>query len=392
VAEVLAAPVAWRVTWIADVQQGVATDAAAGVFGTLQEAVAAWNGLDAGAEGMIVILDSQTYDLSSPAMPVVRLGEGSRLLVVAGAWPEAYRYPQARHAARTATELRATEVRPHLLGSLAVRGLAAAGSQIPGELALNGLLFEGSITVQDGNLARLRLHHCTLAPPGGALVVEGGNADLSLLLARSICGPVTINPDGDQGAARIAGVDSILHAPAAAVVYGQALHAPLSDASLEACTIFGSVAVRSVQAGNSLFMGALRCQRRQIGCVRFSYVPPGSPTPRRFRCQPDLALQAEARRLGLASASDLNAGARAAVAARLIPAHTSRQYGHPAYAQLSTACAEQIVTGAEDGSEMGVFSFLKAPLRMANLRVALAEYLNFGLEAGVLDAPCDPRQ
>ena len=29
---------------------------------------------------------------------------------------------------------------------------------------------------------------------------------------------------------------------------------------------------------------------KQSGCVRFSYVPPGSLTPRRYRCQPDLEI------------------------------------------------------------------------------------------------------
>ena len=34
--------------------------------------------------------------------------------------------------------------------------------------------------------------------------------------------------------------------------------------------------------------------RRQIGCMRFCYVPPGSRTPRRYHCQPDLVEQAVA--------------------------------------------------------------------------------------------------
>jgi hypothetical protein len=59
------------------------------------------------------------------------------------------------------------------------------------------------------------------------------------------------------------------------------------------------------------------------------------------------------------------------------------QYGHPAYAQLSLNCAEEIRTGAEDSSEMGVFSHLKQPQREANLRASLNEYLRFGLEAGI---------
>ena len=68
---------------------------------------------------------------------------------------------------------------------------------------------------------------------------------------------------------------------------------------------------------------------------------------------------------------------------RLRPQFTSRRYGQPAYAQLSIPCAEEIKTGAEDGSEMGAFCMLQQPQREANLRTALDEYLRFGLEAGI---------
>ncbi|MCK5497685.1 MAG: hypothetical protein KAI77_00700, partial [Gammaproteobacteria bacterium] len=67
----------------------------------------------------------------------------------------------------------------------------------------------------------------------------------------------------------------------------------------------------------------------------------------------------------------------------LKPVFTSTGYGDPAYAQLSVGCAREIQTGAEDGSEMGVFSKLKQPQRDANVRTALEEYLPFGLEVGI---------
>ncbi|HMR67355.1 MAG TPA: hypothetical protein PKE64_25360, partial [Anaerolineae bacterium] len=59
---------------------------------------------------------------------------------------------------------------------------------------------------------------------------------------------------------------------------------------------------------------------------------------------------------------------------------------HPAYGQLSLTCPLEIKTGAEDGLEMGAFSFLKQPQREANLRANLDEYLRFGLEAGIFYA------
>ena len=43
----------------------------------------------------------------------------------------------------------------------------------------------------------------------------------------------------------------------------------------------------------------------------------------------------------------------------------------------------EIRTGAEGGSEMGVFHSLFLPQREENLRVSLQEYLRFGLDAGL---------
>jgi hypothetical protein len=68
---------------------------------------------------------------------------------------------------------------------------------------------------------------------------------------------------------------------------------------------------------------------------------------------------------------------------RLQPNFTSTRYGDPGYSQLRQSCAREILTGAEDGSEMGVFSSLKNPQREANLRVSLDEYLRFGLAAEI---------
>ena len=98
--------------------------------------------------------------------------------------------------------------------------------------------------------------------------------------------------------------------------------------------------------------------------MRFSYVPPGSRTPRRYECQP---------------ASDEDA-------LRVQPQFASERYGDPAYGQLSLRCPPEIRTGADDESEMGAFHHLFAPQRETNLHVRLEEYLRFGLEAGVIYA------
>jgi hypothetical protein len=71
---------------------------------------------------------------------------------------------------------------------------------------------------------------------------------------------------------------------------------------------------------------------------------------------------------------------------QLVPSFTTSRYGDPAYGQLSQVCPEEIRQGAEDGSEMGAFSFLKQPQRESNLRLTFDQYLRFGLEAGIFFA------
>ncbi|GIV60248.1 MAG: hypothetical protein KatS3mg043_1337 [Rhodothermaceae bacterium] len=138
-------------------------------------------------------------------------------------------------------------------------------------------------------------------------------------------------------------------------------------------TVFGTVYVRALGlASESIFTHPATVVRRQTGCARFCSFAEGSRTPRRFRCQPDLALE------GLVAETE-----RRRTRVRLTPTFTATQYGQPGYAQLRRRTAAEIRTGAEDGAEMGAFNQLKEALREANLRTALDEYLRFGLESGI---------
>lgn len=163
---------------------------------------------------------------------------------------------------------------------------------------------------------------------------------------------------------------------------------PGPAATLERVTVLGPVHVKELTlASEGIFRDRIRTMRRQAGCVRFSYVPPGSQTPRRFRCQPELAVLSAVEQAREEAGTALDPATEEAIGkrieSRLIPTFTSTRYGDPAYGQLFQTCPEEIRTGAEDGSEMGAFSFLKQPQRTANLQSNLEEYLRFGLEAGI---------
>jgi hypothetical protein len=117
-------------------------------------------------------------------------------------------------------------------------------------------------------------------------------------------------------------------------------------------------------ASDAIFTDLVWTLRRQVGCVRFCYLPPASQTPRQHRCQP---------------ADPRDAG-------RIRPIFTTLNYGEAGYAQLGTAVPAEIAASAGDGAELGAFHDLYQYQRVANLRLRLDEYLRFGLEAGVLFA------
>ena len=220
----------------------------------------------------------------------------------------------------------------------------------------------------------------------GSLPAGGiANTELAVEIAFSICGPVRLPPHAQ--AIRV--LDSILDGvgtdaisgPGAPDEPGPALHC-------ERTTIRGRTLVRQIDlATETIFDGHVVAQRTQTGCVRFSYVPPQSRTPRRYRCQPDLAdrkaIEAEEARSGPLTPAQKQA-LLDLVHLRVKPEYTAEAYGQPAYLQLSLRGPEEIAKGAGDGSDMGAYCHLKQPQREANLHLRLKEYLPFGLEYGLI--------
>jgi hypothetical protein len=378
--------------WQAGVSHLLPTDGVA-LFGSLRAAVQAWNALPAGRNGVIVLMDSLSeFDTGgSPPTPLrIDVSEGSRLLVVAGLWPlEPVPGPTPGGLARRPGRVDARGVRAHFVGDLEVRGTAPAGSADPGECSFNGLMLEGRLVVAPGHLGRLALAHCSLLHGFGGLGVQsGGNERLRLSVQRSICpGIEASGPLGD-----IAVADSLIGSGSGeGSPPDVCLGAPEAALELARSSFLGGVEAQTLSATDCLFDGPLQVQRRQEGCVRFSYVPPGAATPRRYRCQPELetaartaALFEAVRRQGREATDAEVAALRAEVEARVRPRFVSRRMGAPGFGQLERRCPVCIREGAESGAEMGAFEFLKQPQREANLRDALDEYLRFGLEAGLV--------
>jgi hypothetical protein len=168
--------------------------------------------------------------------------------------------------------------------------------------------------------------------------------------------------------------DSILDAtdPASEAIGAPGCAVAHARLTIQRCTVFGQVQVHSIDLGeNCIFDGKITVARRQQGCIRFCYVTPGSRTPRRYECQPDLATKGK------------DGAAKAWEETRVEPRFNSNRYGRPDYCQLSDDCAEEISRGADDESEMGVFHDLYQPQRLANLDARLDEYSPAGMDAGI---------
>jgi hypothetical protein len=281
-----------------DFQREVARDGE-----SLAAAVAAWNAAPGAAAGVITVRDNASYR----DLPEITVPDGCQLWIVAA-------------------DLR----RPHLIGDLVAGG--------GGRLLVAGLSIEGQIRAAPaGPLAQLRLLGCStagLADPAGHLE-----------LRRSITGAADL-----PGATGLELADSI--------VAGD-LVAPRADAEIEAVTVLGTSSVRSVTANNAILLGRLAAALRQHGCVRFSYLPPDSVAPRRYRCQP------------------------AGPDRRVVPRFSSLDPAAPGFCQLATDCPPEITGGADDEGEQGAFHLLAQQRRIGNLTTQLDHYLPFGLAAGI---------
>ncbi|MDE2452258.1 MAG: hypothetical protein KGL43_01575 [Burkholderiales bacterium] len=270
------------------------------------------------------------------------------------------------------------------------RPLIAAGGDITldigahGSLVLDGLVISGATlrlaAAADDAPRTLVLRDCTLVPgrslnpdrsPAhpGAVSLRIEHPFATVQIENSIVGALQCHPD-----AQVSAVGSVIDAGTRELAAFEGLAAAEAGATLNLvdCSVVGLVHTRALElASNVIFLGAtgaatpagwsapLRVQRRQQGCVRFSWLPAGAITPRRYRCVSDDGDPA------------------------LRPQFTSLRYGEPGYAQLLATTPAAIRQGADDEGEIGVMHPLAQPQREANLRIRLEEYLRFGLAAGL---------
>ena len=342
------------------------------IHATLWDAIDEWNTGPADV-GLITILDNRTYEESLTGLKRIIIPEGKRLYIVAADWTV---YNPDTAPERKKGYFNPDEIRPHILGDIEVEG-TAPGTDEGGGLLLNGLWVEGKLSVLPGKLKTCSLKHTTLMPGKGGLEASAQTGVLEVDCLQSIVGPVEVTAEDAIVSLRNSIIDNN---------GGAAITVPSGQLAVQKCTVFGTVDVLAMDAGNSIFMDLVNVVRQQIGCIRFCYLPIDSITPRRYRCQPELEIkeQIKAKEEEGPVSNAQKAAIRNQVLNWLFPVFNATEYGHHAYAQLGTMTPVQISTGAENASEMGVFNYLQQPQREANLQIVLEEYLRLGLEAGII--------
>jgi len=282
-------------------------------------------------------------------------------------------------------------------------------SKTGGCLSLDGLLITGRGVHVGGKIAEVNIRHCTLVP-GWDLdhdcepqnptepSLELFKTEARCNIEHSILGTIRVfHSEVLADPLQVHLSDTILDAT------GPELEALSDDTgsyahvrlTIERSTVIGTIWTHAIdRAEDSIFLSLVKVARRQIGCMRFCYVPPDSRTPRRYHCQPDRAAQAiEAELRAVAKrahapkpSQSLIELAQQSEARRVRPQFNSLRYGTPTYCQLTHSCAIEIRRGASDESEMGVFHDLYQPQREANLRARLEEYTSAGMNAGIIFA------
>jgi hypothetical protein len=233
-------------------------------------------------------------------------------------------------------------------------------------------------------LAELTLTDCTLVPgwrfeaasadgkpqqaaePNTPVLQLGANA-VALAATNSILGGIRSNP--------LATV-SLTNCIVDATDPGNTAYDATTDATsgggaaltMNGCTVVGRVHASVLQyVSDCVFWAnddrrgtsALVADRRQQGCVRFSFLPFRAVVPAQYQCVQQTV-------------------------AGVFPAFVTTRYGQPAYLKLMACTDDSIRRGADDGSEMGAYHFVMAPQRESDLQIRLQEYVPVGMEFGIV--------
>ncbi len=250
--------------------------------------------------------------------------------------------------------------RPYLCNE--TNWVLSSGANLNSNITLDGLWIgaKGNIAVEvilRGDFDCVVIRNCSFDPGGSnniksetlrpvKLIIEGRVE--SLCIESSIMGPVLIRNNGYVE--NFAVSDSIVQSVDAGV---KAIEIKTGRTDIHRSTIFGQANVHRLEASEALFTGIVNVTDTQNGCFRFSAAQAISRLPNPFE---SFLFKEDADHW-----------------------FTSQRFGDPGYAQLSDTVPNNIMRGAENGSEMGAFSNLLNPIKFDGLKTKIDEYMPFGL-------------
>ena len=236
--------------------------------------------------------------------------------------------------------------------------------QADAQLVLDGLWLgaRANLTcniILRGNFECVKFNHCTIDPGGAqnilgetlrpvSIIIEGFVEHLCI--NKSILGPILLR--GKEELEKCTIQDSILQSVSTSTT--NVLELKNGTTEILRSTLLGKVELHRLWASNSIFDDQLRVEDTQAGCFRFSAAPQNARIPRPYE---SFLYPASNRSWFL-----------------------SKTFAQPTYAQLAEIAPFQILTGAENGAEMGAFHHLINPIKMRDLQAKIQEFMPFGLE------------
>ena len=313
------------------------------------------------AQRAVRLLDGDDLDAALAALPadgtvVVSIGDSgsrdgavsagipaaTRLVVVAASWEPRVLAPGAM-TPPVPGAYGPDGLRPVLRGTVTVTGG-------PGSACLiDGVVIVGDLVVRTDGMTSLTLSQATVTGVVRVIAVgdDGGATGVTVRILHSMVGRLDL---ADTVPAVVVEASIVAPQVGGADAVATTVSAPGAQLDVLGSTIWGDVIVRTLSGTDALLDGTVVVAHRQVGCLRFSHVGPGSRVPRQFK------------------------------PATAQPAYASGHPGAPAFLALD---ARGLETASEQGDEVGVDAHLRRPRLLAAAGRIAAAHLPVGVESYV---------
>lgn len=307
-------------------------------FPTLAQALAAVNK----PQATIEIRDNESYDLPS----TVTTTTGQRITIRA----QSGKMPRIIDGSTTTTTTTSTGM------SLMVKVMQTLTLRGAGFLRLCGLVLPGFQIAADSSASDITLEQCSLLD-----LLQQSQGDCPLHLIKCLAsngvawnGAVSVQDSGLQNRS----MATIVSSTGTREDFGTVLVSK-ARCDIARSTFLGGVTAAEVgSVTDSLIFGPLQVTRTAVGSVKNSTFVGGATAPQ--RCTDTFEVPAVTK-----------------------PMFVSVVPGELGYLQLGTAAPLQILTGASDGGQMGIWNRLAMVQREGNLRAGIEEYVPVGFRTNI---------